>query len=94
MSEALEPKQKTNPEGDPTTSVSAPKAETKKVQDEMAALKGKRMLDSDRSTSDAGKRGDAQGEKTPEQKEMEAAQAEVQDMPHYARMRSLLGKEA
>ena len=30
MSEALEPKQKTNPEGDPTTSVSAPKAETKK----------------------------------------------------------------
>ena len=30
MSEALEPKQKTNPQGDPTTSVSAPKAETKK----------------------------------------------------------------
>jgi pyruvate ferredoxin oxidoreductase alpha subunit len=30
MSEALEPQQKTNPQGDPITSVSAPKAETKK----------------------------------------------------------------
>ena len=30
MSEALEPQQKTNPQGDPITSVSAPKAEAKK----------------------------------------------------------------
>jgi hypothetical protein len=69
------------------------KAEAEKAATALAELKGKRVLDTARVTSDAGKEGDDQGTETAEQKEVKEAQARVQELPHYKRVHNILNQE-
>lgn len=50
------------------TDATAAKAEAKKAQDALSALRGQRVLDSGRHSSDAGKGGDDQGQENEEAK--------------------------